>query len=97
MTVKTIIFKWFYSRKLVRISECIDDPVAYTHLNDSIFHLILLSQDEDLAESRKILQRIERRELYKCVGETIPTKGKTKVQILNVFQFLKGNTSPFGY
>jgi len=82
LTVKTIIFKWFYSRKLVRISECIDDPVAYTHLNDSIFHLILLSQDEDLAESRKILQRIERSEFYKCVGQTTPVKGKTKVQIL---------------
>jgi hypothetical protein len=72
----------FYSRKLVTISECIDDPVAYTRLNDSIFNLILLSQDADLAESRKILQKIERRELYKCVGETTPMEGKTKVQIL---------------
>ena len=79
---KTIVFKWFYSRKLFRISECIDDLVAYTHLNDSIFHLILLSQDADLAESREILKRIERRELYKCVGETTPMEGKTKVQIL---------------
>jgi len=41
-----------------------------------------LSQDEDIAESKKILQRIERRELYKCVGQTTPMKGKTKVQIL---------------
>jgi hypothetical protein len=40
------------------------------------------SQDADLAESRKILQKIERRELYKCVRETTPMKGKTKVQIL---------------
>ena len=79
---KTIVFKFFYSRNLVKISECIDDPVAYTHLNDSIYHLILLSQDEDFAESRKILQRIERRELYKCVGQTLPIKGKAKVQIL---------------
>ena len=67
---------------MVRISECIDDPVAYTHLNDSIFHLILLSQDKDLAKSKNILERIERRDLYKCVGQTTPKKGITKVQIL---------------
>ena len=64
--------------KLHTISECINDLVAYTHLNDSIIHLIMWSQDADLAESRKILQKIERRELYKCVGETTPMKGKTK-------------------
>ena len=67
---------------MVGISDCIDDLVAYTHLNDSIFHLILLSQDKDLAESKNILQRIERRELYKCVGQTTPMKEITKVQIL---------------
>ena len=69
---------------LVTISECIDDPVAYTHLNDSIFNLILMSQDADLAESRTILQKIERRELYKCVGETTPMKGKTKDDIKKI-------------
>jgi hypothetical protein len=69
-------------RMSVTISGCIDDPVAYTRLHDSIFNLILLSQDADLAESRKILQKIERRELYKCVGETTPMEGKTKVEIL---------------
>jgi hypothetical protein len=42
----------------------------------------MLSQDAQLAESKKILQKIERRELYQCVGETTPMEGKTKVQIL---------------
>jgi hypothetical protein len=30
-----------------------------------------MSQEADLAESRTILQKIERRELYKCVGVAI--------------------------
>ncbi|XP_052062384.1 deoxynucleoside triphosphate triphosphohydrolase SAMHD1-like isoform X2 [Mytilus californianus] len=70
--------------KLVRLSECIDDPVAYTSLNDSIFHVILMSTDKELAKSREILQRIQRRQLYKCVGETTPTEGKTKDDVSKI-------------
>ena len=53
-------------------------------MNDSIFHLILLSQDKDLAESKNILQRIERRELYTCVGQTTPMKGITKDDVKKI-------------
>ncbi|XP_071173860.1 deoxynucleoside triphosphate triphosphohydrolase SAMHD1-like isoform X2 [Mytilus edulis] len=70
--------------ELVRLSDCIDDPVAYTNLNDSIFHVILMSTDKELAKSREILQRIERRQLYKCVGETTPTEGKTKDDVTKI-------------
>lgn len=59
---------------LKRLSECIDDPEAYTKLNDSIFHMILVSTDDALDEARKILQRIERRQLYRCVGQTVSLK-----------------------
>lgn len=79
LTVTCIHLTLLFYRELVTLSKCIDDPVAYTNLNDSIFHVILMSTDKELAKSREILQRIERRQLYKCVGETTPTEGKTKV------------------
>ena len=46
--------------------------VAYSKLNDSIISHILSSEKEELRESREILERIHRRELYKCVGQTRP-------------------------
>lgn len=69
-----------YIRKLKKLSECIDDPVAYTNLTDSIFHVILMSADKNLEKSRKILQRIMHRKLYACVGETTPTEGESYVR-----------------
>ncbi|VDI84336.1 Hypothetical predicted protein, partial [Mytilus galloprovincialis] len=63
--------------KLKKLSECIDDPEAYTNLTDSIFHVILMSADKNLEKSRKILQRIMHRKLYACVGETTPTEGES--------------------
>ncbi|XP_068119754.1 deoxynucleoside triphosphate triphosphohydrolase SAMHD1-like [Hyperolius riggenbachi] len=58
--------------KLYRISESVDDMVAYTKLTDNIFHQILYSSDPNLKEAREILQKVERRELYKYVGQTQP-------------------------
>ncbi|VDI38410.1 Hypothetical predicted protein, partial [Mytilus galloprovincialis] len=60
------------------LSKCIDDCEAYTKLNDSIFNMIILSTDDALDEARKILQRIERRQLYRCVGETVSLEADMK-------------------
>ena len=46
--------------------------VAYTKLNDTIYHRILHSEKPELKDARAILQNIERRQLYKCVGQTKP-------------------------
>ena len=54
------------------MSECIDDMVAYTKLNDTIYHRILYSEKPELADAREILQNIERRQLYKYIGQTKP-------------------------
>ncbi|CAC5395715.1 SAMHD1 [Mytilus coruscus] len=69
---------------LIKISDCITCPEAYTKLSDSIFHVILMSTDKKLAEARSILQRILQRKLYRCVGETSPkqTTDKTNVKEL---------------
>ncbi|VDI26785.1 Hypothetical predicted protein [Mytilus galloprovincialis] len=68
-------------RSLISISDCIDYPEAYTRLSDSIFHVILMSIDKQLAEARAILQRVLRRKLYRCVGETNPKQTTSKDQI----------------
>ena len=56
------------------MSECIDHMDAYTNLTDSIFHLILMSKidNEHMKRAQEILNNIQRRRLYKCVGESIP-------------------------
>lgn len=58
--------------KKYRISTAIDDMEAYTKLTDNIFLEILYSTDPRLDAARELLKNIERRNLYKCVGQTQP-------------------------
>ncbi|XP_039264168.2 uncharacterized protein LOC120339982 [Styela clava] len=51
------------------ISQCVEDPVAYTKLDDGIFQQILHSDGEHLKKAREILERIFRRDIYKCIGD----------------------------
>ncbi|XP_061162756.1 deoxynucleoside triphosphate triphosphohydrolase SAMHD1-like [Saccostrea echinata] len=63
--------------ELRKMSESVDDMEAYQKLADDIFQKILWSTDPLLEESRKILMNVQKRELYKCVGQTRPPQGKT--------------------
>jgi hypothetical protein len=45
---------YFYS-KLTRMSEAIYDPVAYSHLTDSVLQQIMLSSDPNL---RKVCRSV---------------------------------------
>ncbi|XP_067652470.1 deoxynucleoside triphosphate triphosphohydrolase SAMHD1-like [Haliotis asinina] len=63
-----------------KISECIDDMVAYSKLNDSILQMVEVlvpletnHQDSDTAlrDARDIVERIQKRDLYKCVSKRI--------------------------
>ena len=74
------------------IAGCVDDMVAYSHLNDSIIQLIkiypkpkkvgvdLEEEDEDpneedpLREAKDLIERLEKRQLYTCIGETTPSR-----------------------
>ncbi|XP_064640237.1 deoxynucleoside triphosphate triphosphohydrolase SAMHD1-like isoform X1 [Lineus longissimus] len=58
--------------KLLRMSEAMDDMVAFTQLTDHIFEAILYSTDPNLAESKRILTDIQCRRLYKCIGQLSP-------------------------
>lgn len=64
------------------ISECVDDPVAFTKLNDSIFDKIVYSSEEELEPARSILERILRRQLYQSVGAVRP--GNSAVKLIDV-------------
>nr|XP_039269669.1 deoxynucleoside triphosphate triphosphohydrolase SAMHD1-like [Styela clava] len=54
------------------VSECVNDPVAFTKLNDNIFDKILHSNEKQLEPARKILERILRRQLYQIIGAARP-------------------------
>ncbi|XP_046786577.1 deoxynucleoside triphosphate triphosphohydrolase SAMHD1 isoform X2 [Gallus gallus] len=60
--------------KLYHISTAMEDMEAYTKLTDNIYLEILHSSRPELSEAREILHKIERRELYKFLGETQPEK-----------------------
>ncbi|XP_074409573.1 deoxynucleoside triphosphate triphosphohydrolase SAMHD1 isoform X3 [Zonotrichia albicollis] len=62
--------------KVYRISTAMEDMEAYTKLTDYVYLEILHSSNPELEEAREILRKIERRELYKFLGETRPESKK---------------------
>ncbi|KAK2511702.1 Samhd1 [Columba guinea] len=58
--------------RLYQISTAMEDMEAYTKLTDNIYLEILHSTSPELEEAREILRKIQRRELYKFLGETRP-------------------------
>ncbi|XP_071428809.1 deoxynucleoside triphosphate triphosphohydrolase SAMHD1 [Pithys albifrons albifrons] len=66
--------------KVYQISTAMEDMEAYTKLTDSIYLEILHSSDPELQEAREVLRKIERRELYKFLGETRPETKKEIVE-----------------
>ncbi|XP_070541326.1 deoxynucleoside triphosphate triphosphohydrolase SAMHD1-like [Ptychodera flava] len=58
----------------VSIPDAVTDMYAYRQLDDNILTLILHSySNENLKESRQILERMQRRDIYKCI-KRIPVK-----------------------
>ncbi|KAF3444669.1 hypothetical protein FNV43_RR14362 [Rhamnella rubrinervis] len=53
----------------LQISSHIHDPSEYWKLDDSIIRTIEISPDEELKESRDLIQRIRRRNLYQFCNE----------------------------
>ncbi|NWZ40987.1 SAMH1 triphosphohydrolase, partial [Brachypodius atriceps] len=74
--------------KPYRISTAMEDMEAYTKLTDCIYLEILHSSKPELEEAREILRKIERRELYKFLGETRP---ESKKEIVKVTSFSGSN------
>lgn len=55
-----------------------------TTLADNIYLEILHSSRPELSEAREILRKIERRELYKFLGETQPEKVNEIPKVISV-------------
>ncbi|KAM4650336.1 deoxynucleoside triphosphate triphosphohydrolase SAMHD1 isoform 1-T1 [Amazona ochrocephala] len=66
--------------KQYQISTAMEDMEAYTKLTDNIYLEILHSSSPELKEAQEILRKIERRELYKFLGETQPGTRSEVVQ-----------------
>lgn len=58
-----------------KISECIFDSQALSKLDDRVEVLISLCEDIRLEPAKKILERIENRQLYICLGKTTFKRG----------------------
>lgn len=80
--------------KKCRISTAIDDMEAFTKLTDNIFLEILHSADPNLAAAREILEKIERRNLYKYVGQTQPQNVRIIKEIGEKFPQEIANAKP---
>ncbi|KAL7398582.1 hypothetical protein ABVT39_011822 [Epinephelus coioides] len=65
--------------KMFTLSKAIDDIEAFTKLTDDVFHQILNSSDQGLAEAREILQRIITRNHYKLLAETKCKPSQVKI------------------
>ncbi|XP_042319026.1 deoxynucleoside triphosphate triphosphohydrolase SAMHD1 [Sceloporus undulatus] len=62
--------------KEYKMSTALEDMEAYTKLTDEIFLKILHSDQPELEDAQEILRKIERRDLYKYLGQTQPPEGK---------------------
>ena len=80
---------FFHCRTPRSIAECVIDMVAYSQLNDSIIQLIKVYpnpalredslredplREDPLREAKDLIERLEKRQLYTCIGETTPCK-----------------------
>ncbi|XP_054029647.1 deoxynucleoside triphosphate triphosphohydrolase SAMHD1 [Dryobates pubescens] len=66
--------------KLYQISTAMEDMEAYTKLTDNIYLEILHSSRPELEEARGILRKVERRQLYRFLGETRPETARTVIK-----------------
>lgn len=53
-----------------RMSQCIFDMTAMGNLNDSVIEMIKYDPNPGLRQAKEIIRRIEKRELYTCLGRT---------------------------
>nr|KAF6472406.1 SAM and HD domain containing deoxynucleoside triphosphate triphosphohydrolase 1 [Molossus molossus] len=80
--------------KKYHLSTAINDMEAFTKLTDNIFLEILYSTDPKLDAAREILKKIERRNLYKFVGETQPDKQRINKEDCKQFPNEVANAKP---
>ncbi|CAI7999436.1 Deoxynucleoside triphosphate triphosphohydrolase SAMHD1 [Geodia barretti] len=78
----------------VKMSEAIKDPVAFTRLTDQVLQQIQLSDDPNLQQAKDILAKVEKRRLYKHVGQTQAQKPLTKADGARICSEMIDSLSP---
>ncbi|XP_064611959.1 deoxynucleoside triphosphate triphosphohydrolase SAMHD1-like [Liolophura sinensis] len=58
--------------ELKKMSEAVDDMVAFSKMTDSVFEQIRISEDPKLKKAQEIVRKIQTRQLYTCVGQSWP-------------------------
>ena len=76
----------------MRISHAIDDMDTYTRLNDGIFQVIEFSKidDQTLKQAQEIIRMINRREIYKFVGEAKPERKVEQSEAVQIAEAIVG-------
>lgn len=59
------------AQKHMKFAEYIDVPEKYLHLTDELFHRIHMTESDELAPARNIIDRIQTRDLYRQVDYKI--------------------------
>ncbi|XP_031564010.1 deoxynucleoside triphosphate triphosphohydrolase SAMHD1-like [Actinia tenebrosa] len=80
--------------KKLKMSEAIDDMVAYSKVTDQVYYQILHGSDSRLEEAKKILQLVECRSLYKCIGQTILKKPREKEEAHDISKDIADSVPP---
>ncbi|CAI8021437.1 Deoxynucleoside triphosphate triphosphohydrolase SAMHD1, partial [Geodia barretti] len=78
----------------VKMSRAIKDPVAFTRLTDQVLQQIQLSDDPNLQQAKDILAKVEKRRLYKHVGQTQAQKPLTKADGARICSEMINSLSP---
>ena len=77
----------------LKIAECIYNPEEFINLTDDILNTIKISKDPDLKESKDIITRLEKRDIYKFIDEYIvPNELTDYIKIINPVDIISQNS-----
>ena len=78
---------------ILKIADCIYNPEEFINLTDDILNTIKISKDPDLQESKDIITRLEKRDLYKYIDEFIvPNDLTDKLKPINLIDIISSNS-----
>ena len=83
----------FKANKKLQIAECINNPSDFINLTDDIINVIKLSKDPELNESKLLINRLEKRDLYKFIDEYIvPIELTNKIKSIKPIDIISYNS-----
>jgi len=77
----------------LKIAECIYKPEEFINLTDDILNTIKISKDPNLKESKDIITRLEKRDIYKFIDEYIvPNELTEHIKTINPIDIISQNS-----